>query len=139
IFFVTEVVVPLVLRPHQAGPSSKGSQQIRSASAHDRVRAPGSDWLFAKLYGPRALEDDLLTGPVPGLCEQALDRGIADDWFFIRYADPDPHLRLRFRGCPDRLIGQLAPELCSWANTLITEGVCSRLCFDTYEREVERY
>jgi lantibiotic biosynthesis protein len=137
--FVTEVVVPLVLRPNRPVSSSKGSRQIRSASARDRVRAPGSDWLFAKLYGPRALEDDLLAGPVLEFCEQALDRGIADDWFFIRYADPAPHLRLRFRGCPDRLIGQLFPEFCSWANTLISEGVCSRLCFDTYEREVERY
>ena len=137
--FLTEIVVPLVLRPPGPLASSSGPRQIRSAAPRNRVRAPGTDWLFAKLYGPRALEDDLLTGPVPELCEQALASGAADDWFFIRYADPDPHLRLRFRGKPDRLIGALAPQLLSWANTLISQGLCSRLCLDTYEREVERY
>ena len=137
--FITEVVVPLVLRPAGPAASSRESVQVRSASPRDRIRAPGSDWLFAKIYGPRALEDDLLRWPVPELCERALGKGMADDWFFIRYADPDPHLRLRFHGHPDRLIGELAPEICSWANALIGQGLCSRLCLDTYERELERY
>jgi lantibiotic biosynthesis protein len=137
--FLTEIVVPLVLRPPGSLPRRSGSRQMRSASPRDRIRAPGSDWLFAKLYGPRALEDDLLTGPVPELCGHALASGAAEDWFFIRYADPDPHLRLRFRGRPDRLIGELAPQLCSWAENLISQDLCYRLCLDTYEREVERY
>jgi thiopeptide-type bacteriocin biosynthesis protein len=137
--FVTEVMVPLVLRPGGAAASGRRPAQVRSGSPRDRIRAPGSDWLFAKLYGPRTLEDDLLTWPVPELCERVLGTGMADDWFFIRYADPDPHLRLRFHGQPDRLIGELAPELCSWANALIGQGRCSRLCLDTYERELERY
>jgi lantibiotic biosynthesis protein len=137
--FLTEIVVPLVLRPPGPVPKSSKPLHLLPASPRDRVRAPGSDWLFAKLYGPRALEDDILTGPLPDLCQQALASGAAKDWFFIRYADPDPHLRLRFRGRPDRLIGELAPQLCSWANNLISDGLCSRLCLDTYEREIERY
>jgi len=137
--FLTEIVVPLVLRPPGSVPKPIRLRHLLPASPRDRVRAPGSDWLFAKLYGPRALEDDLLTGPVPDLCQQAAASGAAEDWFFIRYADPDAHLRLRFRGRPDRLIGELAPQLCSWANNLISQGLRSRLCLDTYEREVERY
>ncbi len=54
---------------------------------------------------PRVFENELLTGPVAELCEEALATGEAASWFFIRYADPDPHLRLRFRGDPDRLTG----------------------------------
>jgi class I lanthipeptide synthase len=137
--FLTEIVVPLVLRPPRPTHAPSRILRLLPDSPRDRVRAPGSDWLFAKLYGPRALEDDLLTGPVPDLCQQALASGAAEDWFFIRYADPDPHLRLRFRGQPDRLIGELAPQLCSWANNLISHDLRSRLCLDTYEREVERY
>jgi thiopeptide-type bacteriocin biosynthesis protein len=139
--FITELVVPLVLRPDQARAATAKSLPRPDAVAAraERLRAPGSDWLFAKLYGPRAFEDDLLTGPVLELCQQAIAAGTAASWFFIRYADPDPHLRLRFRGDPFRLLKELAPHLCGWADGLLSDGVITRLCFDTYEREVERF
>jgi len=72
-------------------------------------------------------------------CEFVRAAGLAEEWFFIRYSDPDPHLRLRFRGVPERLVGQLVPQVCSWAADLMNEGACLRFCFDTYDREVERY
>jgi thiopeptide-type bacteriocin biosynthesis protein len=139
--FVTELVVPLVLCSDDAAFGSLESESPPAVivSTADRLRPPGSDWLFAKLYCPRVLEDDLLVGPVADFCEQVLSSGAAEDWFFIRYSDPDSHLRLRFRGQPERLIGEVVPELCSWAKELITGELCTRLCFDTYERELERY
>jgi thiopeptide-type bacteriocin biosynthesis protein len=139
--FITELVVPLVLRPDVASAAAAKSQRHPNALAEtaERIRLPGSDWLFAKLYGPRAFEDDLLTGPVPELCQQAMATGSAQSWFFIRYSDPEPHLRLRFRGDPGRLLVDLVPHLCNWAKRLLTEGLITRLCFDTYERELERF
>jgi thiopeptide-type bacteriocin biosynthesis protein len=148
--YITELIVPLVLRPDQ-GPSterrdlsrdaslSRGTSPVPAAARTDRLRAPGSDWLFVKLYAPRIFEDDLLTGPVADLCQQALAIGAADDWFFIRYADPDPHIRLRFRGQPERLTGELVPHVCKWANGILSDGLGARLSFDTYDREIERF
>jgi thiopeptide-type bacteriocin biosynthesis protein len=139
--FITELMVPLVLRadvpPTDVAASSPRSVPVFAGT--ERLRPPGSDWLFAKLYCPRAFEDELLTGPVAELCQQALATGAADDWFFIRYADPEPHLRLRFRGRSERLIGELVPDICAWARGLLAEGLSTRLCFDTYERELERF
>jgi thiopeptide-type bacteriocin biosynthesis protein len=137
--FLTELVVPLVLQADPPAPTASRSRPLAALPSADRLRAPGSDWLFAKLYGPRALEDDLLIGPVAEMCRQAIDSGAAHDCFFIRYADPDSHLRLRFRGEPERLIGRLMPELCSWADGLMAGGLITRLSFDTYDRELERY
>jgi lantibiotic biosynthesis protein len=37
------------------------------------------------------------------------------------------------------LVGELIPQVCSWAAELMSEGLCLRFCFDTYDREVERY
>ena len=65
--------------------------------------------------------------------------GAANDWFFVRYGDPDPHLRIRFRGQSERLMGELLPRICTWAHGPITNGLSTRLCFDTYDRELERY
>jgi thiopeptide-type bacteriocin biosynthesis protein len=104
-----------------------------------RLRPPGSEWLFMKLYCPRPIEDDVIADPVRAFTEEALAAGWADEWFFIRYTDPDPHLRLRFRGAPDRLTGHLLPALCAWAAGLMAGGHCRHFSFDTYDREIERY
>jgi lantibiotic biosynthesis protein len=141
--YMPELVVPVVLRPPAAvEPSEPAPAPVRDARAapeSSRLRAPGSDWLFLKLYCPRALEEELIVGPLRTIGEFASSAGLADAWFFVRYADPDPHLRVRFHGAPDALLGRLLPQLCSWARDLIADGLCPRFAFETYDREVERY
>lgn len=140
--YITEFVVPLMLRGTRTR-DSKGSPaqppRIPAASSSSRYRPPGSDWSFVKLYCPRIFQDDLITGPVPDFCEYVRSSGLVQEWFFIRYFDPEFHLRLRFHGRPERLVGELIPQMCDWATGLIADGLCSRFCFDTYERELERY
>jgi thiopeptide-type bacteriocin biosynthesis protein len=138
--FVTEFVVPLALREDRI-PVEK---EVASAPAStvplaDRLRPPGSDWLFIKLYGARFFSEDLIAGPVRLFTEEVQASGLVEKWFFLRYSDPEPHLRLRFRGNPEQLMVQLLPKLCTWASGLMTEGLCKRFSFDTYDREIERY
>jgi thiopeptide-type bacteriocin biosynthesis protein len=73
------------------------------------------------------------------LIREAVASGAADRWFFIRYADPDWHVRLRFHGRPERLHAEVLPALQAAASPLLNDGRLRRLQFDTYEREVERY
>jgi lantibiotic biosynthesis protein len=139
--FVTELMVPLVLREAKQAneEAAEPHASIRAVSAESRLSPPGSDWLFAKLYCPRPFEEDLIAGPMRSFCESVRAAGLAEEWFFIRYSDPDPHIRVRFRGAPERLVSQLLPQFCSWAADLMSDGLCFRFCFDTYDREVERY
>jgi thiopeptide-type bacteriocin biosynthesis protein len=65
--------------------------------------------------------------------------GLADSWFFIRYSDPEPHIRLRFHGTPERITGHLFPHICEWAGRLMSSGPCLKFVFDTYEQELERF
>ena len=137
-----ELVVPLVLR------STVERKSLEHASAQawpsvtpsvSRLRPPGSDWLYLKLYAPAMLHEQLLAGPVRELAEFARSAGLTDGWFFIRYADPEPHLRIRFRGEPSVLLGTLLDQLCTMARTLVSDGACQRFSFETYEREIERF
>jgi lantibiotic biosynthesis protein len=143
---LTELVVPLALvraPDRQDGPettvASRRPGALPPPPRDQRLRVPGSDWLYLKLYGAREDEDELLAGPVRDLAEAAVDEGLASGWFFLRYADPDPHLRLRFRGAPRPLTAELLPRLCQWAGELVGTGRLERFGVDTYERELERY
>ncbi|MEW6284274.1 MAG: thiopeptide-type bacteriocin biosynthesis protein, partial [Candidatus Eremiobacterota bacterium] len=124
--FVVELVVSLALRRPVPRPAGRVAQRVAGL---ERLRPPGSEWLYLKLYTAPEQEDDLLLGPVRGWLEREVD-GL----FFARYLDPDPHLRVRLRGEPAKLL-PLAAE----AGELVTAGLCTRVAVDTYEREIERY
>jgi lantibiotic biosynthesis protein len=140
--YLTELVVPIALRAPAPSASDEERRPRRAPavpSADERLRAPGSDWLFLKLYVARDGEEALLTSSIRGFCQFATGSALADRWFYVRYADPEPHLRLRFGGAPERLVQELFPRICEWTGELLAAGACRRVAFDTYEREIERY
>jgi lantibiotic biosynthesis protein len=155
--YVTEFVISLRLRRDQmrhareayerstrqpilySSPASTMAPAAAKAPAASRLRPPGSEWLYAKIYAPAALQDSLIIHHMEPFAANAIGNRSADGWFFIRYADPEPHLRLRFCGEPGQLMRDLMPALCQWAGSLVAAGHCTRYSLDTYEREVERY
>jgi thiopeptide-type bacteriocin biosynthesis protein len=146
--FVHELVVPFVQRRAVATPRGQGATAVlRSGStpphpATERCRrsfAPGSEWLYAKLYAGPATLDQLLRDVIRPTVETVSRTGAVDRWFFVRYGDPDWHLRVRFHVQPARLRGELLPTLQAAAAPLIDDGRLWRFQLDTYEREVERY
>ena len=105
--------------------------------------APGGPWLYATLYTSAERQNELLTGPLrrfltdlgsPPAGPEGVDR-----WFFIRYADPDPHLRLRLHGDPATLNGIILPRLHDMAGQLAADGLARGLRLDSYVPETERY
>ena len=71
--------------------------------------------------------------------EEAVGSGAVKHWFFLRYADPEHHLRLRFHGEPGRLDTEVWPRVRAACAAALDEGQGWRVQLDTYEREVERY
>ncbi|SDY55057.1 thiopeptide-type bacteriocin biosynthesis domain-containing protein [Modestobacter sp. DSM 44400] len=136
---VVELVVPLVRTAARPGPPSPPVPSAIRHPAGARRRPPGSEWLYLVLEGPRRTEDALLTGPLGALAQGLVDRGDADGWFFVRYADPAPQLRLRLHGQGEALVDRALPELTRWAVTAIGSGVRTRLTVEPYDRELERY
>ncbi|MFN0248020.1 MAG: lantibiotic dehydratase [Kofleriaceae bacterium] len=100
---------------------------------------PGSSCLYLKLYTGRATADALFRDYLAPAVKSALERGLASHWFFIRYGDPEWHVRVRFFGDPAKLMGQLLPYLHEALAPASERGLVWKIMLDTYEREVERY
>ncbi len=150
--YYAEIVVPLVLVKRRAV-AAEGSRvgavaDVASFPAtgggmarmpRPSLKPPGSDWLYLKIYSGLTLHDDLIAGPLREFCEFVLKERLAERWFFVRYADPDPHIRVRYQGDPSVLTRHLLPAVCDWASQLLAKGHCKHFAFDTYDREIERY
>jgi thiopeptide-type bacteriocin biosynthesis protein len=130
-----EVVVPL----QAARPPAHRRRRAPAVIGRDErpVHPVGGEWLYLKLYADPRLHDRLLAGPLSEVAAELPEA--VDRWFFIRYADPSPHLRLRFHGRPDRLLSEALPRLAEWANALRAEGRAGDLVVDTYRPEARRY
>ena len=84
------------------------------------------------------MRDRLLRSTIGPLAASLVASGTCDGWFFVRYADPDPHIRVRWHGEPDRLLA-VVPALRLRLQELVDSRFVSRVEFATYERETERY
>ncbi|CAN5687371.1 lantibiotic dehydratase [soil metagenome] len=155
--FVSELVVPLVRAREQELPQNSHAELSddigaavkddwinpsflpQTVSTKQRLRAPGSEWLFVKLYGGNELEDELISSVLLKFASQAISNKLIKSWFFIRYGDPERHIRFRVRGNARTLNTVLYPKLCALGQRLIDSKHCSKFVIDTYDREIERY
>ncbi len=86
----------------------------------------------------RAPQTDILTTRLPDLLSTWED-GPADDWWFLRYREPEPRLRLRIRLHDARTYGTAAQRLGAWADRVRHLGLLRNIVLDTYYPEVGRY
>ncbi|HEX6202965.1 MAG TPA: thiopeptide-type bacteriocin biosynthesis protein, partial [Thermoanaerobaculia bacterium] len=135
--FTHEVVVPFVRRREPT--HWRPRPPVVVTPGVERGFPPGSEWLTAKLYTGTATADRVLRQVVPRVVPPALASGAADGWFFLRYGDPDWHLRLRLHGPPERLCAETLPALREAVAPLLADGQVWKMELATYEREVERY
>lgn len=136
--FVHELVVPFVrARAEEAARPAATSRT--AAGTVPRSFLPGSEWLYAKLYVGTSTADAVLRQVVGPLVREVQASGAADSWFFIRYGDPQWHLRVRFHGAPELLVAEVLPALEAAVAPLLADGRLWRFQLDTYDREVERY
>jgi thiopeptide-type bacteriocin biosynthesis protein len=138
--FLHELIVPLVrVRKEEAPGQPRPAPAAQPAPAVARSFPPGSEWLYVKLYTGSSTADRVLRELIAPVVEEALGSDAADSWFFIRYGDPQWHVRVRFHGDPGPLCGRVLPALSGAAAEWLADGRLWKLQLDTYEREVERY
>ena len=99
----------------------------------------GDQWLSMKIYsGPKTLEQILLN-EIKEIVEECYTKQIIEQFFFIRYVDPDYHLRLRFKVNTPPNLSTLITLLNNKLQKHVNNGMVWDIVADTYKREIERY
>lgn len=130
-----EVVVPLKATRPPTWPPLPAPSRARALCAAQIQTPAASSVLLAALYGNPRRQDVLLSKHLPGLLEQLGN----PPWWFIRFRDPDQHLRLRI-GLPDsRAFAETARTVSAWADDLRGAGLLADLRYPTSYREMGRW
>jgi thiopeptide-type bacteriocin biosynthesis protein len=137
--YAHEFIVPFILEQPAGRPEKRKRRPSQHVSESQRRFEPGTEWLYANLYGPLAAADRVLVDHLAPLVGRLRESRLIDRWFFVRYSDPAGHLRVRFHGSPRELVSDVLPVLHEALAALLSDGLLYRVSLDTYEREIERY
>lgn len=145
--YVTEIVVPFVLSNNNAKPNRKYEYILTNSDVEknalqvttdERILIPGQDdWFYFKLYGYSKRKNELIAYLYDKL-ENLITSHKVKQYFFIRYSDPEQHLRVRVRSEKDMKF-IVFDELMHLFERLRNAGLISEVIIDTYEREIVRY
>ncbi|MFE9939116.1 lantibiotic dehydratase [Streptomyces hirsutus] len=130
-----EVVVPLKATRPPAWPPTPAPTRARSLSPAQIQTPASSPALLATLYGDPRRQDTLLSQHLPGLLEQLGN----PPWWFIRFRDPDQHLRLRIALPDPGAFARTARTVSAWADELRGAGLLADLRYPTSYREMGRW
>lgn len=104
-----------------------------------RKFVPGSEWLYLKIYTGVKTTDLILEEAVQPLVEYLQENNSISKWFFIRYNDPKPHLRVRFNLNTIDDYSKILEKINETLQEYVKSWEISNIVIDTYSREIERY
>ena len=115
--------------------------QTKSPKKHlaiERKFLPGEKWLYYKMYCINAAADEILTKILYPTIDKLFKENLIITWFFIRYTDPDHHLRIRFELNCDSA-GEVINILNHRFASRLKSGNIFEMSIHPYQREIERY
>ncbi len=104
-----------------------------------RSFAPGSRWVYCKIYCSPQISEILLTTAIKSIVEELRRADYISEWFFIRFSDVGYHIRVRFQLVKTNLLGVVQASIQSELKCYIDDQRVWKIQYDTYEREVRRY
>lgn len=94
-------------------------------------------WIYLKLYGDKSIFDEIISLEIKKWCNNLCDAGILEKYFFIRYSDPDKHIRLRLKFTSSSNIS--FSQIFEWVDNLNKKYFISNVQVCSYHRETWRY
>jgi lantibiotic biosynthesis protein len=138
--YVNEVVLPVQRRGARSSPGSSRRSAASAVSRRPSRRSiPGDEWAYVKIYGSEHALDGLLHERLAPIASDPEFSGCVKTWFFLRYADPEPHLRVRFKLTRFEDAERIFRRVTADVRPLVEAEQVWRIQWDTYVPEVERY
>jgi thiopeptide-type bacteriocin biosynthesis protein len=131
-----EILVPFITDRHPR-PAPVNPERFQNTGI-PRNFIPYSEWLYIKLYCDIESADVILIQAIAPLAEKFLNTQKIKKWFYIRYNDPEFHLKIRFNVC-EGFHHDLLTNFNEAIHALLDEKIIWKIQYDTYSRELERY
>ncbi len=100
---------------------------------------PGSEWTYIKMYCGQSQADELISHYLAPVMRDFVNNAWIEKWFFIRYADPDFHIRIRCLSHNPTHSAAIYNALSIICKTALSDGFGWKVVSDSYDREVSRY
>lgn len=101
------------------------------------LRLPGSEWFYVELYMRPEVMDEFLRNEINTLIIQ--QKALITEWFFIRYNQPEPHIRLRLKMVDPKQIPTILTAIKQLMDISTQYSHLKRMEIKGYEREIMRY
>lgn len=98
-----------------------------------------SNWVYLKLYCGVGSVDKIFEQGIKEIVETGIKSNLIDSWFFIRYRDPDFHIRIRFQLSYTDKGSEFLAILRQYVQPLEADEYIWKSEFAQYEPEGERY
>jgi thiopeptide-type bacteriocin biosynthesis protein len=139
--YTNEIIIPWTKRVEKNNESQFQPQhttQHTNGTEVQRSFLSGDQWCYVKIYCGVKTADRILSEVLKPITEKLLAEQKIDKWFFIRYADPDHHIRIRFLGA-DNFYTKVIERLNKAFTPYLENHLIWKVQTDTYNRELERY
>ena len=137
---VHELVVPVAATASPPWPKLPTPTPQRVIARRHGLTPATSRLVLAELYGDRAGQDRILARHLPDLLDQLGHRWPGGlPWWFVRFRNPDQHLRLRFDLPTPAEFGPAAGIVSAWADRLHHAGLVRELRYATSYPETGRW
>jgi thiopeptide-type bacteriocin biosynthesis protein len=98
----------------------------------------GTEWVYFKIYCHPVASNELLCQVLSPLLAKLCQKKQVNSWFYVRYKDPDYHIRLRLE-VNNEHSGTVVAAISRKLKPALSKRLIDKYNIDVYVRESERY
>lgn len=135
--FNTELILPVFINHEdKIKPKNEYSYLAKKVKYDSQL---GEEWLYLKLYCGVQVSDTIIKDDLLELKKELKKEGYCNKFFFIRYADPDFHIRLRILLKHKNDLSKVLTYTKRIFEKYLKENIIYNIISENYQREINRY